>query len=575
MIVGIDLGTTNSAIGVMTEDGPRLIPNALGEVLTPSVVGVDSEGKVMVGRSAREFQVVHPDRCASAFKRHMGTDWSVTIDELVLTPEKLSSLVLGSLKADAEEFLGEPVERAVVTVPAYFNDHQRKATIGAAEIAGLKVDRLLNEPTAAAIAYGFHESTEEKSILVYDLGGGTFDVSIVEMFEGVVEVRSSSGDSFLGGEDFTMALVANVLRQKGMTYEHVEFTQPKMVARLTHLCESAKRRLATERRTTIPMPTEKGEIPAGGEEIILTREQLETWTKSILDRTEVPLRRAMIDAGLREANVHEVIMVGGATRMHLVTDQLADRFECEPHCRINPEEVVTMGAAVQAGLIDGMSAVSDLVVTDVAPFTLGVETTKQFGDDFRSGYMLPIIHRNTTIPVSRVKRVSTIEPNQTQVRVRVYQGESRRVSSNVLLGEFTLDGIPKGQSGQQVDIRLTYDLSGVLEVEATVVETNKKITHIITQHARGLSQSDIERIVEQMQAMKPEPREEAKNHALIKRAERVYQQLAIEERQRLDRLIDIFEESIATGKTEEIDEWRDALEAYLDEMDYESNDGEE
>lgn len=572
MIVGIDLGTTNSAIGVMTEEGPRLIPNALGEFLTPSVVGIDSEGKMLVGRAAREYQVVNPDRCAVAFKRHMGTDWSVTIDDITLTPEKLSSLVLGSLKADAEAFLGEPIEQAVVTVPAYFNDHQRKATIGAAEIAGFKVERLLNEPTAAAIAYGFHDSTEEKSILVYDLGGGTFDVSIVEMFEGVVEVRSSSGDSFLGGEDFTQSLVANVLRQRGMTYEHVEFTQPKMVARLTHLCESAKRRLSSERRTTITMPDEDGKIPEDGEEIILTREQLETWTHSILQRTEIPLRRAMIDAGLREANVHEVIMVGGATRMHMIGEQLADRFECKPHCRINPEEVVAMGAAVQAGLIDGLSAVSDLVVTDVAPFTLGVETTKQFGDDYRSGYMLPIIHRNTTIPVSRVKRVSTIEPNQTQVRVRVYQGESRRVSSNVLLGEFTLDGIPKGQPGQQIDIRLTYDLSGVLEVEATVVETNKKITHIITEHARGLSRTDIEQIVQQMQALKPEPREEARNHALIKRAERVYQQLAIEERQRLDRLIDFFEESLATGKTEEIDEWRNALEAYLDEMDYESND---
>jgi molecular chaperone HscC len=497
----------------------------------------------------------------------MGSDWTIELVGETYTPEKLSSLVLQSLKQDAEAHLGEPVSEAVITVPAYFHEHQRKSTIHAGQIAGMTVRRIINEPTAAAIAYGFHERKDEKILLVFDLGGGTFDVSIVELFEGTIEVRTSSGDTFLGGEDFTAAMAARLLTSQGHVFERAELEHPLLVSRLIQQCEVAKCRLSAQVEAAIRMPNINGEFPADATETVIHRDQFESWTKHILERVDLPIRRALGDAGLKVADVNEVLLVGGATRMPAVVERLVAKFGKEPQHRINPDEVVALGAAVQAGLIACDEAVGDIVVTDVAPFTLGVEISRELGTEYRSGYFLPVIHRNTTIPVSRVKRVSTVRPNQAQIDVKVFQGENRRVENNLLLGSFTVQGIPCGPSGQDIDVRFTYDLNGVLEVEATIVETQKKVSHLITKHARGLSPEQIARAVEDMQNIKRSPREEAANRYLLRRAERIYKELPLEEQNELGSLLDGFEAALEMADKATIGRFFDAVKEFLDSRD--------
>lgn len=563
-IIGIDLGTTNSLAAYMTADGPRVIPNALGEPLTPSVVGVDHEKRLLVGAAAKELQVLAPDRCASLFKRHMGSDWKVKLVGRTYSPEELSGLVLRSLKEDAEALLGHPVERAVVTVPAYFNDQQRKATLNAGRIAGLQVERILNEPTAAALAYGFQEAQEEKILLLFDLGGGTFDVSLVELFDGTIEVRASSGESFLGGEDFTRTLAARVLEGQGYVFERAELEAPQLVARTIQQCELAKRRLSSQAEAAVRVASRNGELAEDSPVVAVSRSAFETWTNHILARVELPIRRVLGDSSLRREDIHEVILVGGATRMPAVVDLVTRTFGKQPRNSLNPDEVVALGAAVQAGLIARQKSVEDLVVTDVCPFTLGVEVNKLFGHERRGGYFLPIIDRNTTIPVSRVHRLSTLEPNQTQVIVKLYQGESRRVEGNLFISEFTVTGIPRGPAGRPIDLRFTYDLNGVLEAEATVVETSATFRHVVTRYARGLSQEQIAQAVEQMKQLKTHPREEAANRFLLQRAERVYRELSLEVRELLGQLLDGFEAALGIGDREAIERHRQVLTEFLD-----------
>ncbi len=568
-IIGIDLGTTFSAVAYMSDDGAKLIPNPLGDNLTPSVVAIEPGGQVLVGRAAKELQVMQPDRCVGVFKRYMGTDWTTTLDGRVFTPEKLSSLVLQSLKQDAESFFGESVNQAVITVPAYFNEHQRKATIRAGEIAGLDVQRILNEPTAAAIAYGWHSNTDEKVIVVLDLGGGTFDISVVELFEGTLEVRASSGETFLGGVDFTNTLAARVLEQHGRVFEQVETRFPKLISRLQQDCEQAKRRLSKQAEVTIRIPDNTGGLSDDSPTSVVSRDEFERWTDHILNRIELPIRRALGDAKVKREAIDELILVGGATRMPVFVRRAVELFGREPTCRLNPDEVVALGAAVQAGLFARDASVEDLVVTDVAPFTLGIEISRGMGGELQSGYFLPIINRNTTIPTSRVSRVVTIEANSTNVQVRVFQGEGRKVEDNLFLGEFAVKGIPRGPAGQEVDIRFTYDLNGVLEVEATIVASKQRITHIIAKHARGLSQADIARAVREMAALKVHPRDDAVNRYTIRRAERLYQELPLAERRLLDSLLSGFEEALELREPAAIESNREVLEGFLNQFDTE------
>jgi molecular chaperone HscC len=563
-IIGIDLGTTNSLAAYLGDDGPQVIPNALGSSLTPSVVGVDKQHKLLVGAAAKELQVMHPESCASLFKRYMGTDWKIKLGGRTYSPEELSGLVLRSLKQDAEALFGHPVERAVITVPAYFNDQQRKATLHAGRIAGLQVERILNEPTAAALAYGFHESEQEKILLIFDLGGGTFDVSLVELFAGSLEVRASSGESILGGEDFTRTMAARVLESQGYVFERTELDAPALVARTIQQCELAKRRLSSEPSATIRLADRSGNLPDNSPNSTITRAEFEKWTGSILARVELPIRRVLGDAGLKREDIHEIILVGGATRMPAVVELVARTFGKQPRHGLNPDEVVALGAAVQAGLIAKHKSVDDLVVTDVCPFTLGVQINKQFGLEHRDGYFLPIIDRNTTIPVSRVHRLSTVEPNQTTVRLKIYQGESRRTDGNLFIGEFSVTGVPRGPAGQPLDVRFTYDLNGVLEVEATIVETAKTFRHVITQYARGLNQEQVARAVEEMAKLKTHPREETANRFLLQRAERVYRELTLNDREMLGQLLDGFEAALGMDDRDAIERHREALTEFLD-----------
>ncbi len=574
IIIGIDLGTTNSAASFLDDGEPRLIPNALGEMLTPSVVGIDPEGKLLVGRSAVELMVTHPDRCVGQFKRKMGSDWSAELAGKSFSPEELSSLVLRALKQDAEALLGRPVTRAVITVPAYFNDPQRKATIHAGQIAGLSVERILNEPTAAALAYGLKDPGTERVLLIFDLGGGTFDVSVVDVMDGAIEVRASAGEGFLGGEDFTRSIAVRVLDRCGLTFERTEMESPRLVSRLIQQAEAAKRSLSRENSTTIRWPGKDGQIAIDARVETITRDEFRRWTDHLMARIEMPIRRALGDAGLNRADIEEVILVGGATRMPRVIERVADLFGKPPLCGINPDEVVALGAAVQAGLIGREVSLEDLVVTDVAPFSLGIHTCKTFGTEHREGYFLPIIDRNTTIPVSRVRTVSTLMPNQTELKVEIYQGEGRRVEENLRIGEFEVKGIPRGPAGEPVEVRFTYDLNGVLEVEATVLATKRKFTHIITRHAKGLSAEAIKQAVEAMSTLKTHPREEALNRHLLRRAERLFGEIGADQRTILGQFLDGFEAALEIGDRGAIERHRETLQTFLDAIDPELGDAE-
>lgn len=567
MIVGIDLGTTNSLIAWLAPEGPRLIPNALGEFLTPSAVGIDNDGDLVVGRAAKELQVVAPDRCATVFKRLMGTDRKVTIADREFRAEELSSMVLKSLKEDAAEFLQQPIEEAVITVPAYFSELQRQATIHAGELAGFRVRRIINEPTAAAIAYGLHELKQERVALVFDLGGGTFDVSILDQFESTLEIRSSAGEIFLGGEDFTRSLASQILISRQMNFEHAELRHPRMLSRLLHECEMAKRKLSTSDTTTVRFPTKDGDINESCDQISVSSSQLEEWTSSLMAKTRMPLQRALADAGLTRHQIDEIIIVGGATRMPQIQSLLRETFGKEPRATLDPDLVVAMGAAIQGGLVHLNKAVTDMVVTDVAPFTLGVEIAKDIAGSVKAGYFFPVISRNTTIPVSRVEQFSTITANQTSVKVRLYQGEGRRIEDNLFLGEFELKGIPRGPAGQQVDIRFTYDLNGILEVEAVAAASGTKSTHVVTRHAKNMSDMQLKEALRNLQSLKSDPRENQANRHLLKKADRLFRELPLELKKPLEMLIHGFEEALQMQDPAVIELNRTALEEFLNQFD--------
>jgi molecular chaperone HscC len=562
-IVGIDLGTTNSAVGVMVDGQPVLIPNAVGSNLTESVVGIDESGEILVGSAAKEHQVLHPEKCVSCFKRQMGTDWQINIGKHQFSAMQLSSFVLKSLKSDAETYLKTEVDRAVITVPAYFNNQQRQATIEAGKLAGFKVERIINEPTAAALAYGVHETDSEKTIAVFDLGGGTFDISIVDFFEGAVEVRASAGEAILGGEDFTKALARSVLASRSIMFEHAEIKSPAMVSRLVQQCEKAKRSLSKNETTEILVPDEKGNLDADGEKFSVDREMLGMSCKPLTDRIGIPVRRAMGDAKIARQDLNQVILVGGATRMPLIIQMANEFFGQHPTGEINPDEVVALGATIQAGLIDDDAALEDMVVVDVSPFTLGVEITKQLGHENREGYFLPIINRNTVIPTSRTHSLATVAPNQEYITLNVYQGESRMVKDNVLLGELSVSGIPKGPAGQEIEVRFTYDSNGVLEVETTVVKTKQKKRLVITKHANHLSEKELKKALSSMAKFKIHPREKTANRFVLKRAGRLFQELPSFLRDQLGMYLDVFESALDSQNPQEIDEVRNQLEIFL------------
>jgi molecular chaperone HscC len=558
-IVGIDLGTTHSLVAVFENGLPALLPNAHGELLTPSVVGVLDDGRIVVGAPARELRLTKPMRVAATFKRLMGTDKKTRLGDHEFTPEELSALVLKSLKADAEKALGKTVTEAVITVPAYFNENQRKATRVAGELAGFKVRRIVNEPTAAALAYGFHDrAADSKSFLVFDLGGGTFDVTVMELFEGALQILTTAGESFLGGEDFTEALATDAAKQVGADFAAMESADPVRRSRLIHAAEKAKRELSEKESVVLRVPGRHGEL-TGATELAYTREQFLTVSAPLLRRLLSPVGRVLRDAELRPQDVSEIVLVGGATRSPVVSEWVAREFGRAPLCRFNPDHVVALGAAVQAALIGDDEAVADMVMTDVCPFTLGIEIMRTLGNRKESGHFMPIIHRNTTIPVSREEAVFTVDPWQREILVKVFQGDGRRVETNVFLGELAVKDLPGSAEPVQVLIRFSYDISGLLEVEAAVPSTGKRHSAVITKHTGGLTEADIRASLDRLGAVKFFPRDDVENRRLTLFAERVIPELPLVLRDELVAAIDAYESSMNGGEREFFKSTRDAL----------------
>jgi molecular chaperone HscC len=540
MIVGIDLGTTNSLVAAWRDGQSVLIPNGLGDTLTPSCVSLDEDGTVLVGRAARDRLQTHPDRTAAVFKRYMGSDKTLRLGNRDFRPEELSALVLKALKADAEAALGETVTEAVITVPAYFSDAQRKATRTAGQMAGLRVDRLLNEPTAAALAYGMHHMGAETRFLVFDLGGGTFDVSILEMFEGVMEVRASAGDNFLGGEDFVLVLIDLFFERRKLSSslrKDAHFMQ-----QLTSAAEAAKRALSTQPKATLS-------VWQGGTQHTLELDEstLEQACATLLKRLRTPVERALRDANLRSGQLDNIVLAGGATRMPIVRRLVTTMFGRFPSIDFNPDEVVALGAAVQAGLKAKDAALKEVVMTDVSPYSLGVEVSMRISETTSSpGHFDPIIERNSPVPISRVKTYFPTSKGQMLVDLNIFQGEARMVRDNIHLGQLRVElpGIAAEESG--VDVRFTYDVNGLLQVEATVQKTQHKSSVLIEGNPGLLSESEIAERLLALDELKIHPRDTLENRTLLARAERLYQQLRGDVRAWLGAQIREFERVLAS-----------------------------
>lgn len=535
MIIGIDLGTTNSLVSVWQDGAPRLIENSLGDTLTPSCVSVDEDGTILVGRAAHERLQTHPDKTAAVFKRYMGSNHTLRVGTHSFRPEELSSLVLKSLKADAEAFLGEPVTDAIITVPAYFSDAQRKATRTAGQLAGLNVERLLNEPTAAALAYGIHQRDAETRFMVFDLGGGTFDISILELFEGVMEVRATAGDTRLGGEDFVEAIILDVLREHGLPANIRR--EPTFAQVLYAQAEQLKRALSREAQASLTLRHAETEYSS-----VFDEARLEKICAPLLARLRDPAERALRDAGIRSADLDNIVLAGGATRMPIVRRLVARLFGRMPACSINPDEVVALGAAVQAGLRMKDAALREMVMTDVAPYSMGIAISMQTGPNtWSEGHFSPIIERNTPVPVSRVEQYFPAQEGQRHLDLRIYQGEARMVRDNIALGtlHLPLPSLVREKAG--VDVRFTYDVNGLLEVEATLRHTGDVRRLVIEENPGLLSEAEIAERMTALASLKIHPREQMDNRHLLARAERIYQLLRGDTRDWLGQQISLFE----------------------------------
>ncbi|MCH5343185.1 MAG: molecular chaperone HscC [Acetatifactor sp.] len=560
MIVGIDLGTTNSLIAYFADGEPKIIPNRLGKHLTPSVVSVDEEGNVYVGETARERMSLYPDSVAQTFKRSMGTEREYNLSGHKFKPEELSSMVLRSLKEDAEAFLGEEITEAVISVPAYFDDKRRKATKRAGELAGLKVERMISEPTAAAVAYGLYDRTKDTRFLVFDLGGGTFDVSVLELYHNILEVRAVAGDNYLGGEDFTAVMAKLFLQKSGLSLQSLS---EKEQVRLYRQAEKAKCDINDTDKVTFGFlykeETKEAEISA---------KEYEEACEELLMKIREPVKKSLADAGLKLSDIDEVLLIGGATRLSIVRDFLIRLFRKFPDTKLNPDETVALGAAVQAAMKERREEVKEVILTDVCSFTLGTEVVVEYEEGkFEDGRFCPIIERNTVIPASHTERLFTVRDNQDKVRVRVLQGESRFARNNLYLGELEIE-VPKAPKGQEsVDVTYTYDINSLLEVEVKVVSTGRSQKMIIKGQDNQMTDEEIQKRMEELAYLKIQPRDYEENRLVLLRAERMYEEALGESRKKLDHYITAFEAALKRGDHDEIMDARQDLNEVLEEED--------
>ena len=561
MIVGIDLGTTNSLVAYYTEEGPRVIPNRIGKRLTPSVVSIGEDGQVYVGESAAEQMLLNPDSGASLFKRSMGSGKKFRLRDKEFAAEELSSFVLRYLKEDAEAFLGEPVTEAVISVPAYFNDARRRATKRAGELAGLKVERIISEPTAAAIAYGLWQKKDHARFLVFDLGGGTFDVSILELYDTILEVHAVAGDNFLGGEDFTAVLEKmfydaypqlNRFTLSGKTQQHIR--------RQAELCKIGfGENRTSEMRCNIE-----------GKEYVFPVElpDYEEACEELLDRIRQPVKRSLKDAHIRLSDIDQVVLVGGATKSPVIRRFAGKLFHMIPDTKINPDEAVALGAAIQAAMKERRDGIREVILTDVCPFTLGTEVVQEYGDhQYEDGVFFPIIERNTVIPASRTERLYTVRDNQTRIRVHILQGESRFAVNNLSLGELFIE-VPAGKAGQEaVDVTYTYDINSILEVEVKSVSSGKKVRQVFKGQNLDMSEEEIEDRLKTLSYLKIHPRDKEENKVLLLRGERIYEESLGVKREQAGRMLREFEHALDTYDPERIAEAKREYMEFLEKLD--------
>lgn len=554
IILGIDLGTTNSVAAFYDADGVHFIKNELGHHLTPSAVAVDQErqGELRIGRVAKDLLARNPAAGARKFKTNMGHDHTYAFPGHKLGSIELSSLVLKSLKADAERELGRPVYRAVITVPAYFSEAQRQATRKAGELAGLNVERILNEPTAAAISYGLQKREDVHRFLVFDLGGGTFDVCVMQLDEGILEVLSVAGISQLGGEDFTNELLDKLLADEGLTYDQIFAADPENAGLLLKRAELLKQRLSSSESEIFRLP----EIPAlnfQSKEVSVSRERLNEIFEPLLKKLAGPCQTALRGSRTSVSELDAVVLVGGATRMPCVREFIEDYFETESLGIVDPDLVVAQGAAIQAALYAENEAVEDLVVTDVLSHSLGIAVSKHVANKLVDGFFAPIIHRNTVIPSTRSEIFSPIVPGQTVIDVQIFEGESRFTKENRKLGRLKVRGIPRNPTENAVEIRFSYDLDGILEVEATVLHTGRKVSRILSRDLRALSDSELKAAEQRLLRIKFDYRDDDRVRALMLRAENLLRDLPAEERRYLEGYLDQFDRALEVRDRNEIE----------------------